>query len=100
MTAPHLRPNELAERWRISPKMLARWRWTGDGPKFLKVSGRVLYRLGDIEAFEAAQLRSRTDEHPMPTIVQPFRPKRGKRRNHVTLAWPPVSGDRRRALPR
>ncbi len=73
---------------------------TGDGPRFLKVSGKVLYRLEDIEAFEAAQLRSRTDERPVPTVAQPFRPKRGKRRNHVTLAWPPVSGDRRRGLPR
>jgi hypothetical protein len=100
MTAPHLRPNELAARWHISWKTLARWRWTGDGPRFLKVSGKVLYRLEDIEAYEAAHVRSRTDERAVPAVIEPFAPKRGKRRNHVTLAWPSVSGDRRRGLAR
>jgi hypothetical protein len=100
MTAPHLRPNELAARWHISWKTLARWRWTGEGPRFLKVSGKVLYRLEDIEAFEAAHVRSRTDERATPMAVEPFAPKRGKRRNHVTLAWPSVAGDRRRGLAR
>jgi hypothetical protein len=100
MATPHLRPDELADRWRISPRTLERWRWTGEGPRFLKVSGKVLYRLEDIEAFEAAHVRSRTDERATPMAVEPFAPKRGKRRNHVTLAWPSVAGDRRRGLAR
>jgi hypothetical protein len=35
---------------------LERWRWLKQGPDYLKVGGRVIYRLEDIEAFEAAQL--------------------------------------------
>ena len=48
---------ELARRWRMSERTLERWRWLGEGPAHLKIGGRVLYRLEDIEAFEAAQLR-------------------------------------------
>ncbi|RMD73346.1 MAG: DNA-binding protein, partial [Lentisphaerae bacterium] len=41
---------------------LERWRWTGEGPKFLKVGGRVVYRLSDIEEYEQAMIRSRTSD--------------------------------------
>ena len=30
------------------------------GPQYLKIGGRIVYRLEDIEAFEAAQVRSPT----------------------------------------
>lgn len=53
----HLNPRDLARRWSLSPRTLERWRWTGDGPPFLKVGGRVAYRLQDIEAWEADRLR-------------------------------------------
>jgi predicted site-specific integrase-resolvase len=53
---------ELAVRWRISHRTLERWRWTGEGPKFLKVGGRVVYRLSDIEEYEQAIVRSSTSE--------------------------------------
>jgi hypothetical protein len=43
---------ELARRWRISPRTLERWRWLGEGPQYLKLGGRVLYRVADIEAYE------------------------------------------------
>ena len=79
----YLRQDDLAERWQISPRTLERWRWSGDGPRFLKVSGKVLYRIEDIEAYEAAHVRSRTDERAVPTVVEPFAPKRGKRRDPV-----------------
>ena len=49
---------ELARRWAISHRTLARWRWTGEGPSFMKLGGRVIYRLEDIVAFEQACLRS------------------------------------------
>ena len=52
-----LNQTELAARWSISARTLERWRWTGEGPAFLKIGGRVVYRLEDIEAFEALQLR-------------------------------------------
>lgn len=57
----HIDQKQLAERWNISAKTLERWRWAGEGPRFLKLGGRVVYRITDIEAFEEAQLRSRTD---------------------------------------
>jgi Helix-turn-helix domain len=55
MTISHLSTQELAERWNISRRTLDRWRWVGAGPVFLKLGGRVVYRLADIEAFEEAQ---------------------------------------------
>jgi hypothetical protein len=48
----------LARRWNISPRTLERWRWLGTGPRYLKIGGRVVYRLDDIEAFEIAQLQA------------------------------------------
>jgi predicted DNA-binding transcriptional regulator AlpA len=54
----HLHQNEVAHRWGISPRTLERWRWLGQGPTFLKLGGSVVYRLEDIEAFEAQQLRA------------------------------------------
>ena len=56
----HLNQIELSRRWNISPRTLERWRWTGEGPSFVKLGGRVVYRLEDIEAFEADQLRKNT----------------------------------------
>ena len=47
-----LNQKELARRWGISHRTLERWRYGGQGPAFLKLGGRVLYRLADIEAFE------------------------------------------------
>jgi hypothetical protein len=44
---------ELARRWRLSHRTLERWRWLGQGPCFLKIGGRVVYRLEDIRAYEA-----------------------------------------------
>lgn len=57
MTLRHFNQIELAIRWNISPRTLERWRWTGEGPRYLKVGGRVVYRLEDIEAFEIENLR-------------------------------------------
>ena len=52
-----LTQKELARRWTISHRTLERWRWTGEGPDYLKLGGRVIYRLEDILTFEAAALR-------------------------------------------
>lgn len=49
----HLTQNELATRWRLSPRTLERWRSKGTGPEFLKLGSRCVYRLADIETFEA-----------------------------------------------
>jgi DNA-binding transcriptional MerR regulator len=52
-----LRQGEVARRWQLSPRTLERWRWLGLGPAYLKIGGRVVYRLEDILAYEAAQRR-------------------------------------------
>ena len=53
----HLNQRDLADRWRISARTLERWRWLKQGPAFLRIGGRVCYRLQDIVAYEEAQLR-------------------------------------------
>jgi len=63
MKAAHMNQMELAARWRISPRTLERWRWIGDGPRFVKLGGRVVYRLCDIEEYEQAMIRSSTSDH-------------------------------------
>jgi predicted site-specific integrase-resolvase len=63
----HLNQRELAERLNISPRTLERWRWLGEGPRFLKIGGRCVYRLEDIERYEAERLRESTTA---PTSLQ------------------------------
>ncbi|WP_236038526.1 helix-turn-helix transcriptional regulator [Belnapia arida] len=53
----HLNQVQLSRRWSMSPRTLERWRWEKTGPRYLKIGGRVLYRLQDIEAYEAAHSR-------------------------------------------
>ena len=50
MSIKHLNQRQLADRWDVSEASLERWRSDGIGPIFLKLQGRVLYRLEDIEA--------------------------------------------------
>ena len=57
MATRHLSQIELAARWNISHRTLERWRWLGQGPVYLKLGGRVAYRVEDIEAYETAQAR-------------------------------------------
>jgi hypothetical protein len=58
MDIRHLNQVQLSRRWSISPRTLERWRWLNQGPQYLKIGGRVVYRLDDIEAFEI--IRSHT----------------------------------------
>lgn len=53
----HFNQVQLARRWSLSPRTLERWRWLKAGPPFLKIGGRVVYRLEDVEQFEVAQMR-------------------------------------------
>ena len=55
MPQTHFNQTDLAARLNISPRTLERWRWTGEGPAFLKIGGRVVYRLEDVEDFEQAR---------------------------------------------
>jgi len=53
---------ELADRWTISHRTLERWRWAGEGPAYMKLGGRVVYRVSDIEAFEQEVIQSTADQ--------------------------------------
>jgi predicted site-specific integrase-resolvase len=64
MSQRHLNQIDLADRWNISHRTLERWRWTGEGPCFVKLGGRVVYRLEDVEAFERAKVRASTSGKP------------------------------------
>jgi hypothetical protein len=59
----HLNQIDLSRRWSISPRTLERWRWLKAGPRYLKIGGRVVYRLEDVESFEAAQTKNDPDKH-------------------------------------
>ena len=58
----HFNQRNLAQRWNVSEATLERWRTEGIGPKYLKLCGRVLYRLVDIEEYESACLMSSTSK--------------------------------------
>lgn len=66
MTTKHLNQAELAERWGVSASTLERWRIDGIGPVFLKLRGRVAYRMEDIEAYEAESMRQSTSKSAKP----------------------------------
>jgi hypothetical protein len=53
----HLDQGALARRWRLSERTLERWRYEGIGPPYLKIGGRVVYRVADVAGYEAANLR-------------------------------------------
>lgn len=58
--SPFLTQPELARRWRLSGRTLEKWRWTKQGPAHVKLGGRVVYRLDDVEAFETERRRTGT----------------------------------------
>lgn len=62
MEEVHLDPYQLAKRWRMSTRTLEKWRGQGIGPKFVKISHRIMYRLADVEAFEAERSCKQTGE--------------------------------------
>jgi hypothetical protein len=63
----HFSQKQLASRWGISQRTLEAWRWRGQGPPFLKIGGRCLYRWQDVKAFEAERLRTRTGDAAIST---------------------------------
>jgi hypothetical protein len=63
----HLNQVELARRWRVSERTLERWRWLKQGPSYLRIGGRVAYRVQDIEDFEANSFHSTKPVSPTRT---------------------------------
>jgi hypothetical protein len=60
-----LTQDELAKRWRISPRTLEQWRWLGKGPRYLKIGARVLYDDEEVAAYEDGRVHQNTNG-PMP----------------------------------
>ncbi len=58
MTTRHLNQIELSRRWGISPRTLERWRSLGEGLAYIKIGGRVVYRMEDVERYEAEHTRN------------------------------------------
>jgi len=48
----HLTQQELATRWNKSVHTIERYRTEGVGPVYLKIGGKVMYRIEDVEAYE------------------------------------------------
>jgi len=69
MKHSHMNQVQLARHWLLSPRTLERWRFRRTGPRYLKVGGRVVYRLEDIEAFEAASSRQTAGRAALRGIV-------------------------------
>jgi hypothetical protein len=55
-----LSQKDLAAHWRMSARTLEAWRCQGTGPVYTKIGRRVLYRIEDIEAYEAAHVHQNT----------------------------------------
>jgi excisionase family DNA binding protein len=47
----YLRPKELAETLRVTPRTLGRWRKEGNGPAFVKRGRVVRYRTDDVDSW-------------------------------------------------
>jgi hypothetical protein len=56
VTTNHLNQVDLSRRWKLSPRTLERWRWLKQGPQYLRIGGRVVYSIAEIEAYEATSL--------------------------------------------
>lgn len=67
VTSPTATPELLTEqmlalRWHCSTSRLQRWRTDDKGPAYLKIGGKVLYRLEDLRDYEKAHIvQSRSD---------------------------------------
>ena len=61
----YLTPAELSARFerKISPRTLSNWRCAGTGPRFVKVGGRILYPVDEVEAWEKRRTASSTSDY-------------------------------------
>jgi hypothetical protein len=62
----NLSEKEAAEYLGLTVHTMRRWRWSGDGPRFLKMGSRCLYPIAELDAFQATCLRKSTSD-PSPT---------------------------------
>ena len=45
---------QLAARWQVHRQTLIRWRSSNTGPAYVRIEGRVLYPLAEVELYEKA----------------------------------------------
>ncbi|MGC8504375.1 MAG: hypothetical protein ACP5MM_06230 [Acidithiobacillus sp.] len=64
-----MRAGSPATRWNISPKTLQRWRSEGRGPRFMKMSKRVVYPIDEILDYESQALRASTWESASDVVL-------------------------------
>lgn len=60
--SPFLTPQQVADRYSsaITPRTLANWRSTGQGPDYVKIGGKVMYPVDALLTWEASRKRSMT----------------------------------------
>lgn len=61
-TPQNLTTTEAAAYLNIKPATLEQWRWRGEGPRFVKLSRSVRYRLADLESFLEGRVYRSTSE--------------------------------------
>jgi hypothetical protein len=66
MDTRHLNQIDLARRWRVSERTLERWRWLKMGPAYLKIGGRVVYRVDDVEKYETSRAHNAASNQARP----------------------------------
>ena len=60
---PLLNELQAAEFLGLKPRTLQAWRWSGGGPRFVRLSARaVRYRQSDLDAYVTARLVHSTSE--------------------------------------
>lgn len=59
---PHLDTKKAAAYLTLSPHTLDRWRWSGDGPAYIKLGRAVRYRQVDLDLYIQQSIRKHTSE--------------------------------------
>jgi hypothetical protein len=57
-----MREGEAARLLGLSARTLQKWRWSGRGPKFLRLNGAVRYDHADLEIFISSARRTSTSD--------------------------------------
>jgi len=60
MSDQFLTTEQAAQYLSLSKTTLPRWRWSGDGPKFVKLGRAVRYRVSDLDEWTASRTRANT----------------------------------------
>lgn len=60
MQSNNLTTQQAATYVSLSPNTLNRWRWSGDGPRYVKLGRAVRYRREDLDAWLDERVREST----------------------------------------